>query len=162
MEEELLKVLKGSRIFEGLEEEECRKVLALLEPIKFKSGEIIFEEASPGTELYVMPRGRVSVELRLADKSVTERIYQAYDNEVFGEMALIDGHRRSARVRAMEDLEIFKVEREKLLALMEEDYRIGYKIMSNMAKILATRLRDTNLSLRNALLQNRYIFDEIQ
>ena len=39
----------------------------------------------------------------------------------------------------------------KLVDLMEQDHTVGYKVMKNVAHVLAARIRETNLRLRNAI-----------
>lgn len=153
-------ILKKSALFAEVPEEQLESIMALCREVACKAGQEIFDEDSEGTELYIMPQGRVSVEIRLGgEEAHTERIYQVKDNEIFGELALLDGHRRSAKTRAMEDLRLLVIRRSDLFALMEQNSRLGYIIMRNLSKVLARKLRDSNMALRNALMEQKHILN---
>ncbi|MEK8023508.1 MAG: cyclic nucleotide-binding domain-containing protein [Candidatus Hydrogenedentota bacterium] len=158
----LIEILKATELFAGLSEEEITSLAAISRQAQYPSGQIIFEEGGVGDDLFILPEGRVSIEIKIVQDTVTEQIYQARDNEVFGELALIDGHRRSARTRAMEDLNVVAMGSQELRKLMDANHHMGYVIMGNLARIVSRKLRDTNLSLRNVLMQQKYIFGDLR
>lgn len=151
---DLRNLLTSAEIFSGLSSAEVEKIVAICREVKFAAGQTIFEEGSEGTDLYFIPEGRVSVELSLPGGSTGERIYQAKDSEIVGELALIDGHRRSATTRAIDPVILIAIDRGDFLSLVEENTHIGYVVMSNLCRILARKVRDTNIALRNSLMQN--------
>lgn len=153
-------VVAKLEIFQGLSAAEIDSLIALCREATYESGDVIFEEGTDGDELFIMPQGRVSVEIRLGGDVVTERIYQVRDNEAFGELALVDGYRRSARARAMENIRLLVLSRKDLLPLMNRQNHLGFVIMGNLSRILAAKLRDTNIALRNALMQQKYVLNE--
>ena len=53
--------------------------------------------------------------------------------------------------RATEEVELLAFANEALERLMEEDPKIGYRIMRNVANVLSSRIRTTNMKLRNAI-----------
>lgn len=158
----LTEILKSTELFSGLSDEEIASLAAISRQDHYASGTIIFEEGGVGDDLFILPEGRVSIEIKIVQDTVTEQIYQARDNEVFGELALIDGHRRSARTRAMEDLNVVAMGSIALRTLMDSNHHMGYVIMGNLARIVSRKLRDTNLSLRNVLMQQKYIFGDLR
>ncbi len=72
--------------------------------------------------------------------------------EVLGEFAYVDEAPLSATVRAGRPSRLFFISAEALDKLIEGNPRIGYHIMRNIAKTLCSRIRNANLSLRNALI----------
>lgn len=152
--------LQATELFSGLSDEEINIVAAAGREASCKAGTVIFEEGAPGNDLYVLSGGRVAIEIRILNDTVTERIHQVKDNEIFGEFAMIDNHARSARTKALDDLEMIAVDCKRLRQSMNENHHLGYVIMSNLSRILARKVRDTNLSLRNSLMQQKYIFGE--
>lgn len=153
-------ILKNTELFTGLSDKEIDFVVGACREIHTKAGEIIFDEGSEGDDLFVLSHGRVTIEIRLVKDTVTERIHQVKDNEIFGEFALIDGHKRSARTKALDDLDMIAVDCKKLRTLMDSNTGLGYTVMMNLSRILARKVRDTNLALRNSIMQQKYIFGE--
>src|SRR5260370_40984587 len=66
----------------------------------YKSGETIFREGDRGAEFYVVQRGRVRI---LTGNRLLETLGE---NEIFGEMALIDASLRSASAIAETDVTV--------------------------------------------------------
>ncbi|MCO5165793.1 MAG: cyclic nucleotide-binding domain-containing protein [Planctomycetes bacterium] len=147
-----LELLKRSDIFGGLSDEQLARVLELARPQVFSEGQTIIEEDQRGTDCHFLLAGRVDIEIRapFAGRG-PQRIATLKVGEMFGELSLVDGFLRSATARAVEPTEVLSFENTALEALMEQDPRIGYRIMRNVANVLAARMRTTNMKLRNAL-----------
>lgn len=147
-----LELLKRSDIFGGLSDEQLGRVIELAEPQVFAEGQVILEEDQRGTRCYFMTAGRVDIEIRppYAGRA-PQKIATVKSGEMFGELSLVDGFLRSASARAVEPTEVITFDNAALEKLMEEDPRIGYRIMRNIANVLSARIRTTNMKLRNAL-----------
>jgi CRP-like cAMP-binding protein len=150
-------MLRQTALVEGLSNEELAAIAPVCQERQFGQGEEIFGEASKGTELYIVCRGRVSLEVALPNRPGrgAERLATATAGMVFGEMSLVDRSPRSARARTLEETLVIEISSADLHKVMEENPRIGYVIMGNLATVLASRLRSTNLWLRNELLWSR-------
>lgn len=124
---------------------------------QYAQGEEIFSEASTGSELYIVCKGRVSLEVSLPNRpsQKQERLTAATIGMVSGELSLVDGSPRSARALVLEDTIVIELASSAIQPLMESYPRIGFVVMRNLASVLATRLRNTNLWLRNELLWSR-------
>ena len=110
----------------------------------------MFKESDEENDLYVLLKGRASVEIELPS-NLAERARLALIKEgtVFGEMSFISGARRSATIRALDEIEVLIINAERFYEVMEADSRIGYIVMKHLAKCLRRRLDDTNLMWRN-------------
>lgn len=147
-----LELLKRSDIFSGLTDEQLVRVLDLARPQVFGEGQVILEEDQPGTSCYFITAGRVDIEVRAPFPGRgPQKIATVKAGETFGELSLVDGSLRSASARAIEPTEVLAFDSAALQALMEEDARIGYRIMRNIAQVVTARLRSMNMKLRNAL-----------
>lgn len=151
MSDHLLNVLERFSLFEEFSEDEIKSLMAICHPIDAKLGETVFDEGSLGEDLYLIRSGAVHVEFLKYDDSGYENVCTLRENEVFGELALIDGGARSARITAQEDCNFLMIRREDLYHLMDEQPRLGYRIMRNLAKMLSRRLRFTNMALKDKL-----------
>jgi CRP/FNR family transcriptional regulator, cyclic AMP receptor protein len=100
----------------------------------YAAGETIFREGDPGLEFYVIKSGKVRV---LRGNRILETIGE---NEIFGEMALIDASPRSASVVAETDAVVAPINEKQYLFLVRHTPYFALKVM----RVLAERLRAQN------------------
>jgi len=102
-----------------------------------KTGEIIFNEGDPATELYVIRSGRVAIQRgnRLLDT--------LEPSSIFGEMALIDGAPRSATAIAATDATIVPISEKRFVLLVSKTPYFALNVM----RVLAGRLRAANKAI---------------
>jgi CRP/FNR family transcriptional regulator, cyclic AMP receptor protein len=103
----------------------------------YRAGETIFREGDPGLEFYVIRAGRVRI---LSGNRLLETLGE---NEIFGEMALIDTSPRSATVVAETDVVVAPVTEKQYLFLVRHTPYFALKVM----RVLADRLRAQNRSV---------------
>lgn len=103
-----------------------------------QSGEILFREGDPGSEIYFVVSGLLEVSIGQGN---SRRILQRVgDGEILGEMAFLTAERRSATVAAVEDCKLVRVELDQY-----RDYLDRQPIwLRHMIESLATRLRHAN------------------
>jgi len=154
-------ILKRTDIFYDLTPMHLEMISAICEEKNARAGEVIFEENSPGNELYVIVRGEVEILLdpSLVGGATPRRgtgpvtISTMRDGQTFGEIALVDQGVRSATARcATDNVRLLVIPRRKLLMLCETYPELGYRVMRNMAADLAFKIRNSDLSMREQLL----------
>ncbi len=107
-------------------------------PIReFRAGETIFREGDRGVEFFVIKRGRVRI---VSGNRVLETLGE---NEIFGEMALIDDSPRSAAAVAETDIAVAPLTEKQYLFLVRHTPFFALK----MLRVLAQRLRAQNKAL---------------
>ncbi len=107
-------------------------------PIRqYRAGETIFREGDRGTEFFVIQRGRVRI---LSGNRLLETFGE---NEIFGEMALIDDSPRSATAVAETDVAVAPITEKQYLFLTRHTPYFALKVM----RVLAQRLRVQNKAL---------------
>jgi len=107
-----------------------------------KKGEIIFHEGNPSDYAYIIGTG--SIEIFETTPGGQKVLGILGDNEIFGEMGLIDGLPRSATARAREDSVVYILTPETFDNLVHKNPEALLPIM----KILTSRLRETMSYLR--------------
>jgi CRP/FNR family cyclic AMP-dependent transcriptional regulator len=144
--------LARCEVFSGLTDAEIGSVAALAGEERHAGGEAVFEESSASTDLFVVLDGRVCVEIDApaASGEGHEHLQLAVlrEGEVFGEIAFLEGKRRSARVSAMDGVRVARLDGGRLQALFDTNPRLGYRVMSNLALVLAQRVVDVNFKWR--------------
>ncbi len=149
--------LKRSGVFQGLDDRELALIEALCDRKEIAEGTLILEEDGKGGQVFLLLSGRVDIEIRAPfDGKRAQKIATLRSGELFGEVSLVDGFLRSANARAAESCTVLCLDDKKLRALMESDPALGFKVMKNLARVLATRIRDTNMKLRNTLSEITY------
>jgi CRP/FNR family transcriptional regulator, cyclic AMP receptor protein len=103
----------------------------------YKAGEPIFREGDRGGEFFVIQRGRVRI------MSGNRMLETLGENEIFGEMALIDDSPRSATVVADTDVTVAPVTEKQYLFLVRHTPFFALKVM----RVLAQRLRTQNKAI---------------
>jgi len=144
--------LKTVEVFDGLTDEEYKIVADVGEVITLTAGEVLTEYGSQGDHMFALIAGCVEVQFMSYDDDESYRnICQLRAGHVIGEMSLLDGEGRSARVMVQEVSTFVVFSRDRLFRLMETHHRIGYLLMFNLAKTLSKRLRYTNLAIRHGM-----------
>ena len=100
-------------------------------PASFAAGDVIFSEGDKGDYMYVVRTGEVEI---VRSEKVMEVLGPG---GVFGEMALIDGSRRIATVRAKTDCVLAPINEKSFLFLVHETPYFAVAVM----RTLANRLR---------------------
>jgi CRP-like cAMP-binding protein len=146
------KILEKVDIFRGLSQRQLESLAQISHEKEYRAGEAVFTEHSSGAEVYIIKKGKVCIELGLKGKSNTATIQRLGAGQIFGELALVDKRSRSATAICDSDCEIITIDRDKLDELFEQDSRLGYVVMRNLAQLLAERLRRTDLMLVASVL----------
>jgi CRP-like cAMP-binding protein len=148
--------LKESDIFDQLTAAQLEMVANICTEERFAAGQIIFEESTNGTELYLVARGEVEILISPttgAPAKDRQQIALLRHGQSFGEIALVDEGLRSATARATQkDTRLFLIPRERFLMLCETYPQLGYRIMSNLAADLATKIRNADMKIKDRLL----------
>ncbi|MCD6334285.1 MAG: cyclic nucleotide-binding domain-containing protein [Candidatus Latescibacteria bacterium] len=151
----MLDTLSALELFQGLPRDKLDKIAPHCRTETFQRGTVIFNESDEENDLYVLIKGRASVEMELPSKWLeTARLALIEEGAVFGEMSFISGARRSATIRAFDEVRALIIRADRFYEVMEEDSRIGYVVMRHLAECLRRRLDDTNLMWRNACTQH--------
>ena len=103
----------------------------------FKKGETIFHQGSPSDCAFIIGSG--SVEILQETREGEKVIGKLKENEIFGEMGLIDGQPRSATARALEDSVMYVINRNSFDILVQKNPKALLPIL----KVLTSRLRET-------------------
>jgi CRP-like cAMP-binding protein len=119
-----------------------------LEPriLRFSVGKSIFSQGDPGTEIYVIQKGKVRIVLHAGKIEQTLAILS--EGDFFGESALVDDFQRSVSALAEEDCELICLEREVFATLI--NHELARKIVFNLIQ----KLRDSRELVEGTLLQD--------
>ncbi|MFW6102304.1 MAG: Crp/Fnr family transcriptional regulator [Chloroflexota bacterium] len=110
---------------------------------RYRKSEVIFEEGSTGSEMYLIHSGRVLLSVR---QNETQQIPVVVLNpgDFFGEMALVDDSPRSATASAVEDgTELIVMDRARFMFMVRQQPEFALSLMHTLCQ----RLRDMDKRL---------------
>ncbi|MDH5638276.1 MAG: cyclic nucleotide-binding domain-containing protein [Nitrospinota bacterium] len=146
-------ILAQSDIAKGMEEEQLEKLVAIAKAVDFKKNDILIKENDTSSDIFVLYKGWISVEIqRFPYDTTAQRLRVLKSKGVLGEFSFIDKSRRSANVRAQENVSCVVLPGDELEKLTESDAKVGFAIMKNIAKLLSEKVRSSNFELRNQLI----------
>jgi CRP/FNR family transcriptional regulator, cyclic AMP receptor protein len=131
-------VLRSHYLFGKLNPKQMDRLVSCIVEKSVARGTIIFAKDDPGSSLFAIRKGTVKMTVPSVDGH--DAVFNVMkDGDIFGEIALLDGHPRSTNAVAITDCEIFVIERRDFLPLVQEEPQIALKL----AETLCVRLRQT-------------------
>ncbi len=147
---EIESFLKYVPIFAELADETHNFIRELGKTRKFEKGSTILMEHESGTALFVIVSGKVKV-YRVSEDGREVILSIMSESDFFGEMAILDGLTRSANVTAIEDSEIFIIQRTDFMNLLFQHPEVSIALLQELTKRLrAADMKIKSLSLKDA------------
>jgi Predicted membrane protein len=142
--------LREVPLFESLDDGAAKQLCELLETLDCEAQEVLFRAGEAGDAMYLIERGKVRICVQATDgHEVT--LTELGRGDFFGEMALLDGQRRSANAVVAEDARLAVLSREHFLSfIMGGNPNVALEMMT----ALANRLRHTDELLRHSTTRN--------
>jgi len=147
-------------IFSDLDKVTLEKIEKVGTRKLYAKNDVILMEEELGTALFVIISGKVKVARSSNDgREVILTILS--ESDFFGEMAILDGLTRSATVTALEDSELFIIQRNDFLSLLQNFPEVSITLLQELtkrlrasdAKIKALSLKDAEGKVATVILQ---------
>jgi CRP/FNR family transcriptional regulator, cyclic AMP receptor protein len=149
--------LRHVPLFESLDDEAAKELCKLIETLDCPERQVLFRAGDVGDAMYLIERGKVRISVRATDgHDVT--LTELADGDFFGEMALLDGQRRSASATVAENARLAVLSREHFLSFMRSNPNVALEMLT----ALANRLRHTDELLRHGAIRNVNVEDAAQ
>ncbi|MGE4130065.1 MAG: Crp/Fnr family transcriptional regulator [Bdellovibrionales bacterium] len=142
-----IKFLQTIPFFNDLAHWQLKSVSEIIFDRTYSANEMVFEEGQPGTALFLIVEGKVSIEVYR--EKFTANLATLEKGSFLGEMALLDGAPRSASARAIEPTKCLALFRNDLDRLINRDPATACQIYRALAQIVGDRLRSTNELVQN-------------
>jgi CRP/FNR family transcriptional regulator, cyclic AMP receptor protein len=145
--ERIISLLAGSGLFETLGADDCAACAASFREARFGKGEMLFARGDPGTHLYIVSEGQIR--LAVATDEGRELSFQIVGpGDLFGEIAVLDGHPRSAEAVALVPTTVYSLERNDFQRLRSTRPAVSDAVIS----FLCERLRNVSDKLETIAL----------
>jgi len=141
--DDLCETLADSPLFADLQYQELRTLAGFMHGYRAQSGALIFEEGEAGAFLCLLLDGRVAIE-KEDHEGIRRPVAALGPGKTFGEMAVIDGERRSASCIAVQESTLAILTRGQFERVLNEYPVLGVKFLLRLARVLSQRLRVTS------------------
>lgn len=144
-----LEAIRSVPLFSSLDDNAATQLRSLLTGNQMRSGTQLFKQGDSGNAMYLIESGRVRISIKDEDgQEVT--LAELAQGDFFGEMALIDGRKRSADARVFEDARFSVLSRKDFLSFVRSSPDVALKMLA----ALTDRLRRTDELLRGRVSRN--------
>jgi CRP/FNR family cyclic AMP-dependent transcriptional regulator len=148
-EEMTLEALRSVPLFGSLDDRAASDLRELLTVEDISAGTQLFHKGDGGDAMYLIESGRVRISITDQDaQEVT--LADLAQGDFFGEMALIDGRKRSADARVVQDARLAILARPLFLSFVRANPDVALEMLS----ALSERLRRTDELLRSRVSRN--------
>ena len=143
------KVLKRAEVFLGLDDSDLNKIAALpsCREEAYQPEKVIFRGGYEAKNLYVVKEGQVDLVMEVppsAQHTSTKIVVDIITTGgFFGWSSLVEPHFYTMSAICREPSSVVIISGAELMALFDDDYYIGYKVLQSLCHIIGTRLRDT-------------------
>ncbi len=140
---DLQKSLLSIPIFSKLTRRELGMLMNIIHNRIYVAGEYIFYQGDPGLGLYIIRDGEVIIQRKKGEEEIIS-LASFSKGDFFGELALIDGEKRSASAVSNSNTRLAVIFKPDLDEFIENYPKSGIKILRGISEIIATRLRKIN------------------
>ncbi len=146
--EDTLALLRQVPLFEQLTEDDIVHIADVAVPRSYEAREVVFREGDESDTLFIVRTGRArAVREHPHGRAITLATFGPGD--IFGELAVLDGERRSATIEAVDPTEATAIVGHDVRRLLRERPAIA----AAMLGALASRLRETTERLARQSFQ---------
>ena len=146
-------LLQGVYLFAELSTDERASLAKIAEEMALPAGFPIFSTGDPATALYLIKDGSVRVAVTSSGGKTVD-VATLRSGSHFGEMALIDGAKRSATAMTLEPTSMFRFDYDKVTTLLDRSPATAAKLYRSLARFLSNRLRQTTTDMSYAREKN--------
>ncbi len=138
--------LESLQFSSGLSPTTLEKVAAAASLLEAPAGEVLFREGEHHSYSYLVRSGLVGIEVH-GPPHGTIRLLTLGPGDLVGWSPLFGQKAMNARAICVTDAQLFVLDAEKLRTAFDEDPRLGYEVMRQVAAALARRLVATRMQL---------------
>jgi CRP/FNR family transcriptional regulator/CRP/FNR family cyclic AMP-dependent transcriptional regulator len=137
-----IEMLAQRPLFAGLSRKELESVAALGVTLEIAANQVLTKEGAVGEEAFLIVSGNAHI--TVGDH---EGVANLGPGDLFGEMSLLDGDRRSATVIADTDMTVTVFERREFVRLVETSPVIAMALLAAMAARMRSLYRELKIKV---------------
>lgn len=142
-------LLRHVPLFQSLNNFDLDRIAELMVAKRFKKNNLIIFEEDLGQNLFIIEKGRVKVS-GISNEGGEAIFAILGEGDIFGELSIIDGLARSATVTSIEDVELWVLNRNSFLEILDRYPTIAVELL----KELANRIRKADAQIKSLTLKD--------
>jgi len=139
-------LLRRYPYFAGISEESLKQIAMIADEKSFPAQTLLFNEGDPADQMMIIVKGEVNLlfllgsgELRVVDTLI--------EGDLMGWSGLLEPHKMTASGTTAKATDLIRFDAVKLRQLCAKDTVLGYRLTTEIAKLLAHRLEGARVQL---------------
>lgn len=143
--------IRGSIMLQGFTDADINRLAEVCEERQMAEGTTVFIENMPGESLFLVRQGTIRISKMFAEGDEKTLVVLGPE-DIFGEMAIVDGLPRSATARVAEDASLISLKKKDFEALGQSDPALALKLVMNIIRVFSKRTREASDEYRDMLI----------
>lgn len=139
-------VLRRYPYFAAVSEESLKQVAMIADEKCVAAGTRMFNEGDPAKALNIITKGEVNIQY-LLNTGEHRTVDTLVDGDILGWSALVQPYKYTAICTSTKETQFVSIDSAKLRDLCEREPVLGYRLMTQIAKLLAHRLEGARVQL---------------
>ncbi len=139
-------VLRRYPYFAGIDEGSLKKLAMIAEEKTVPVGTVMFREGDPASHLAIILKGEVNIQYILGSGE-SETVDTLVDGDLLMWSALVEPYKATALGTTTKETHLARIDATKLRLLCEQEPILGYRLMTQVARLLADRLEGARMQL---------------
>ena len=139
-------ILNRYTYFAGISEEGLKHIAMIAEEKALPGGARVFSEGDPASHMLIIVKGEINIEFLLGNGELRVVDTMA-EGDLLGWSALIEPYKMTANGTAAKNTDLIRFDAIKLRQLCEKDAVLGFRLITQIAKLLAHRLEGARVQL---------------
>lgn len=139
-------VLRRYSYFAGISDASLKRLAMIAEEKSVPANHVMFRESDPASHLFIILKGEVNIQYLLGNGEL-----HTVDTLVEGDLlmwsALVEPYKATASATTTKETLLASIDAVKLREFCEQEPLLGYKLMTQVAKLLANRLEGARVQL---------------
>ena len=140
--------LNSCYLFQGLAQSQIERIVAITREQQFQKGQWLFLEGQEAKHLYLVKDGAVELVIKVEDVIEIPIAIIRPNDGCLGIGALVEPYLYSLSARCLDDSTLLVIPKTQLHELMHADSELHCAIMTNLAKKLLNRLKETRQEVK--------------
>lgn len=141
-----VEVLRRYPHFAGIADDSLRQLAMIAEEKVVPADCVMFREGDPASHLSIILKGEVNIKYMLGDGE-SRTVDTLIEGDLLMWSALVEPYRATATGVTTKETHLARIDAAKLRQLCEEQPILGYRLMTQVVKLLANRLEGARVQL---------------
>jgi CRP/FNR family transcriptional regulator, cyclic AMP receptor protein len=139
-------VLRRYPYFAGVSEASLKQIAMIAEEKCVPAGTVLFREGDPASFLSIIIRGEVNIQYLLGNGEL-RTVDTLVPGDLLGWSAIVEPYKYTAIGTTTKETDLARLDAVKLRQLCDSDTLLGYRLTTEVAKLLGNRLEGARVQL---------------